>query len=371
MQQLDIGIIGGGIGGLTSAIALLAKGFVVTVIEKDPHWQVDGVGITQQSNVIRAMHQLGVLDDYLAAGFGFDAVEVFAPDGTLVARVPMPRLVEGRPASMGVTRPALHKVLGDRARGAGAEVRLGLRPVAFTQDEAGVTVDLSDGSKAQFDLLIGADGLNSWVRGAILPNAPPPQFTGQGVWRYNLPRAEGLDALQSYNGRRGVGLAPMTDALMYMFVTSPEPGNPRFPVTGLAALMRERIADAAPQIRALASLITDDAGVVYRPLETVNITGPWHLGRVVLLGDAAHATTPHLGQGAGMAIEDSLVLAEELAAQNNIATAFTAYHARRQPRCSYIVESSLAICRGQLGTGPLVDQSQKTAEMFKVVSQPL
>jgi 2-polyprenyl-6-methoxyphenol hydroxylase-like FAD-dependent oxidoreductase len=91
----------------------------------------------------------------------------------------------------------------------------------------------------------------------------------------------------------------------------------------------------------------------------------------VLLGDAAHATTPHLGQGAGMAIEDSLVLAEELAAQNNIATAFTAYHARRQPRCSYIVESSLAICRGQLGTGPLVDQSEKTAEMFKVVSQPL
>lgn len=371
MQQLNIGIIGGGIGGLTAAIALRAKGFAVTVIEKDPAWSVYGVGITQQSNVIRAMHQLGVLDDYLAAGFGFDAVEVFAPDGTLVARVPMPRLVEGRPASMGVTRPALHKVLGERTLAAGAEVRLGLHPVAISDDGAGVTVQLSDGSSARFDLLIGADGLNSWVRGAILPDAPLPEFTGQGVWRYNLPRAEGLDALQSFNGRRGVGLAPMTEQLMYMFVTSPEPGNPRFPVEGLAARMRERIADAAPQIRALAPLITDDAGVVYRPLETVNLTGPWHLGRVVLLGDAAHATTPHLGQGAGMAIEDSLVLAEELAAQADIAAAFAAYHARRQPRCSYIVENSLAICRGQLGTGPLVDQSQKTREMFEVVSQPL
>ena len=371
MNGLDIGIVGGGIGGLTAAIALRSRGFAVTVFEKDPHGSVEGVGITQQSNVIRAMHQLGILDDYLEAGYGYDAVEVFAPDGTMVARLPSPRLVEGRPANMGIGRPALSRVLATKARAAGADLRLGVAPQALEDDGDKVHVTLSDASSAAFDLLVGADGLYSWVRRTIMPEAPPPEFAGQGVWRYNLPRDPKLDALRTYNGRIGAGLAPMTDGLMYMFVTSPEPGNPRFDRTGLAARMRERIAGAAPVIRQLGEQITDDAGVVYRPLETVNITGNWYRGRVTLLGDAAHATTPHLGQGAGMAIEDSLVLAEELAGQETIAAALAAYHARRQPRCSYIVESSLAICRGQLGLGPPVDQSRAAREMLEMVSQPL
>ena len=94
------------------------------------------------------------------------------------------------------------------------------------------------------------------------------------------------------------------------------------------------------------------------------MTVPWHKGRVVLIGDAVHATTPHLGQGAGMAIEDSIVLAEEIARQDTPEAAFTAYHARRFERCQYIVESSLAICRSQLGTGPQVDQAAATKAMF-------
>lgn len=371
MDTLNIGIVGGGIGGLTAAIALRARGFAVTVFEKDPHGSVEGVGITQQSNVIRAMHQLGILDAYFDAGYGYDAVEVFAPNGTMVARIPSPRLVEGRPANMGVGRPALSRVLQQEARAGGADLRLGVWPEAIADDGEQVTITLSDGSSARFDLLVGADGLYSWVRGQIMPEAPPPAFAGQGVWRYNLPRDPSLDALRTYNGRIGAGLAPMTDELMYMFVTSPEPGNPRFERAGMAARMRERIAGAAPAVQELGEQITDDAGVVYRPLETVNITGNWYRGRVTLLGDAAHATTPHLGQGAGMAIEDSLVLAEELAANDSVAGALAGYTARRQPRCSYIVESSLAICRGQLGLGPPVDQSKAAREMLELVSQPL
>ncbi|MXO71908.1 FAD-dependent oxidoreductase [Alteraurantiacibacter buctensis] len=371
MDNLNIGIVGGGIGGLTAAIALRAHGFAVTVFEKDPHGSVDGVGITQQSNVIRAMHQLGILDAYLDAGYGYDAVEVFAPDGTMVARLPSPRLVEGRPANMGVGRPALARVLQQEARSAGAEIRLGVWPVDLADDGERVTVTLSDETTASFDLLVGADGLYSWVRGQIMPEAPSPEFAGQGVWRYNLPRDPTLDALRTYNGRIGAGLAPMTDEHMYMFVTSPEPGNPRFEQAGMAARMRERIAGAAPTVRELGEQITDDAGVVYRPLETVNITGDWYRRRVTLLGDAAHATTPHLGQGAGMAIEDSLVLADELATKASVAEALAGYTKRRQPRCSYIVESSLAICRGQLGLGPTVDQSRAAAEMIQLVSQPL
>ena len=99
--------------------------------------------------------------------------------------------------------------------------------------------------------------------------------------------------------------------------------------------------------------------------------GDWHNGRVVLLGDAVHATTPHLGQGAGMAIEDSLVLAEELTNHDTPAAAFKAYRDRRFERCRYIVEKSLAICYGQIGKGPLVDNGKATAEMFGIVSQPI
>ena len=118
-------------------------------------------------------------------------------------------------------------------------------------------------------------------------------------------------------------------------------------------------------------LVTDDAEVVYRPLETVLVEGPWHKGRVVLLGDAVHASTPHLGQGAGMAIEDAIVLAEELGRHDTPEAAFAAYRERRFERCRYIVEKSLAICLGQLGKGPPVDNARATAEMFEVIAEPI
>ena len=371
MHNLDILVIGGGIGGLTAAIALRRKGHRVTVIEKDPDWSVYGVGIIQQGNVIRAMDQLDLLEAYVAAGVPFDKVAVHMPDGTLVAEVPSPRLAEGYPANLGIGRPALHKVLGDSAIAAGAEVRLGVTAQDIRDAGDGVEVRFSDGSSGRFDIAIGADGVYSDTRQAIMPDAPEPEFTGQSVWRYNFPRPDDLDALHVYNGPTGIGLVPISRELMYMYVTTPEPGNPFYPRDGLAAAMRSKLANAAPQIREMAEQITDDDGVVYRPLEGMMLKGPWHSGRVVLLGDAVHATTPHLGQGAGMAVEDGIVLAEELERHDTPEAAFTAYRDRRFERCRYIVESSLAICHGQLGKGPPVDNARATAEMFERVAEPI
>ena len=371
MQNLSILIIGGGIGGLTAAISLRRDGHAVTVIEKDPNWAVYGVGIIQQGNVLRAMHQLGLLDDYMEASVGFDFVAIHAPDGTQVAKVPSPRLVEGYPANVGIGRPALHKVLGDRTIAAGAEVRLGVTATEIEDDGEGVTVRFSDGSEGRYDIVIGADGVYSDTRQKVLPEAEKPEFTGQAVWRYNLPRPADLDALHVYNGPTGVGLVPISDELMYMYVTTPEPGKPWYDKDGLAQVMCEKLANTSPQIRELAEHITDDDGVVYRPLEELLVSGPWSKGRVVLLGDAVHATTPHLGQGAGMAIEDSIVLAQELAKADTPEQAFAAYRERRFERCRYIVESSLAICHGQLGKGPPVDNHKATAEMFEVTAQPI
>jgi 2-polyprenyl-6-methoxyphenol hydroxylase-like FAD-dependent oxidoreductase len=371
MRRANVLVIGGGIGGLTSAIALRRRGFGVAVIEKDSAWSVYGVGIIQQGNALRAVDALGILDRYVDAGVGLDAVEVYAPDGTRLARVPSPRLLPDRPAMLGIGRPALHKVLGDAAIAAGAEVRLGMTADAIDDDGAAVRVRFSDGSRGSYDLAIGADGLYSQTRTLLFADAGSPRFTGQAVWRYNLPRPPGVDALHVYNGPTGVGLVPIASELMYIYATTPEPGNPRHPPNGLAALMRQRISECAPAIRELAEAISEDADVVYRPLESLLVEGAWHRGRVVLLGDAVHATTPHLGQGAGLAIEDSLVLAEELSRHNDIEEAFGAYRARRFERCAYIVRASLAICKGQLGEGPPVDNARATAEMFERVAHPI
>jgi 2-polyprenyl-6-methoxyphenol hydroxylase-like FAD-dependent oxidoreductase len=371
MDGLNILIVGGGIGGLTSAIALRGFGHAITVIERDPYWTVYGVGIIQQGNVLRAMKHLKLLDDYLTASVGFDFVAVHSPDGTMVAKIPSPRLVENCPANVGIGRPALQKVLADRALACGVVVRLGVIADRLTDDGSGVIAELSDGTSERFDLVVGADGIHSQTRAALFPKLEGPMFTGQAVWRYNMPRLPSMDALYVYNGPIGAGLVPISDALMYIYLTTPEPGNPRYPQEGLASAMRAKMASLPIALRSLDKYITEDAAVVYRPLESMIVREAWHKGRVVLLGDAVHATTPHLGQGAGMAIEDSIVLAEELSRAETPEQAFAAYHARRIGRCAYIVDRSLEICMGQLGKGPLIDNAKATAEMFRMIAEPI
>lgn len=371
MKDQSILIIGGGIAGLTSAIALGQRGFHVEIIEKDPDWSVYGVGIIQQANVIRAVAELSIIDDYVDAGFGFDHVEVYKPDGELAARIPSQALVPGYPAQLGIGRPALQKVLADRARAAGASIRLGVVVTQLDDDESGVSAAFSDGTTGRFDLVVGADGVFSQTRDMLFPDAPKPQFAGQSVWRYNFERPDDVDALCAFEGPIGMGLVPISKELMYMFVTTPEPGNPRYPRDGIAKSMRDKLAKAPPRIAKFAEQITDDDGVVYKPLEWIMLDGNWHKGRIVLIGDAAHATTPHLGQGAGMAIEDSVVLAEELERAERPYEAFAAFQERRGDRCRYIVESSVAICNGQIGAGPRVESAKATADMIRVTSQPI
>jgi 2-polyprenyl-6-methoxyphenol hydroxylase-like FAD-dependent oxidoreductase len=371
MNRGRVLVVGGGIGGLTATIALRQRGFDVDVVERDPKWSVYGVGIIQQPNVIRAMSDLCVLRAYTSVGFGFDFVSVFSWDGIQRAKIQSPRLVEDIPANMGITRTALHKVLGDQAIAAGGKVTLGETVADLKQTNAGVDVALTGGKTAIYDFVVGADGAHSSMRQLIFPDAPNPEFTGQAVWRYNLQRTADVEGIHAYNGPIGVGLVPLSTDLMYMFVTTPEPGNPRYPVEGIAARMRGKLKGAPPALAALAEKITDDAGVVYRPLEWLLMRGPWHSGRVVLLGDAVHTATPHLGQGAGLAIEDSLVLSDELSKANEPLQAFEAYRARRFERCKYIVETSVAICNGQLGKGPQLDPGRVTGEMLAITAQPI
>ena len=371
MQNLDILIIGAGIGGLTAAIVLGRSGHRVCVVEQDPVGGVYGVGIIQQSNVVRAMASLGLLQDYLHRGFGFDHVDVYSPGGQHLAAVPSHKLVTGQPANVGIARTALHEILKQHAAAAGASIRYGTTFTRLLDDDKGVEVNFTDNSSARFDIVIGADGVQSATRACLFPDAPSPQFTGQGVWRHNFRRPPELASLHAYAGPIGMGLVPLSNELMYLYVTTPEPGNPHYPTAGLAAVMRGKLKNAPPAIAALAAQINRDEEVVYRPLKWLLVNGDWHKGRVVLLGDAVHATTPHLGQGAGMAIEDAIVLGEELARASTPQQAFAAFRARRFERCRYIVENSRAIGDSQLGLLPPVDQAKATGDMFRVVAEPV
>ncbi|MDB9969557.1 FAD-dependent oxidoreductase [Porticoccaceae bacterium] len=364
-------IIGAGIGGLSAGIALRKKGYDVEIIEKDPEWTVYGVGIIQQNNVIRAMYELGVIDDYIDAGYGFDHVKIFAPNGMEVAKIPLPPLVEGYPANVGIARPALQRVLAESTKASGADIRLGLTAETINDGGDVVEVTFSDGSQGKYDLVIGADGIYSQTRQAIFPEAPGPEFTGQSVWRYNFDRPKDMEGLHVYNGRVGVGLVPMSQEQIYMYVTTPEPENPHFEKSTLVDEMKARLNMACPTLHHFADEITDNQSVVYRPLEWLMLEGDWHSGRIGLLGDAVHSTTPHLGQGAGLAIEDALVLADELTKASTPEEAFKNYRDRRFERCDYIVKSSLGICLGQLGKGPLIDNSQATADSIAVVAKPI
>ena len=336
-------IVGGGIGGLCAAIALRRKGIEVDLVELKSQWTVYGVGIIQQSNVVREMAKLGVLDGYLDAAYAFEDVAIYGPGGQQLARIPGQRLAGPEyPANVGISRLALHNVLCETTLQLGAQVRLGLS--VETLDERGDKVDVlfTDGSRGEYDLVVGADGLFSKVRGLIFGDTYTPRFTGQAVWRYNFPRAPQIDHLANYQSAEGnAGLVPLAGDLMYLFLTSHEPSNPWMDPATLAEQMRQRLQGFTGVIGELREQISDSSQVVYKPMEVVFVNEPWYRGRVLLIGDAAHATTPHLGQGAGMAIEDAIVLSEELTAGGDVEQQLQRFMARRFERCKYISESSI------------------------------
>ncbi|MDX9668154.1 FAD-dependent oxidoreductase [Pseudomonas sp. P5_152] len=336
-------IVGGGIGGLCAAIALRRKGIEVDLVELKSEWTVYGVGIIQQSNVVREMAKLGVLDGYLDAAYAFEDVAIYGPAGQQLARIPGQRLAgPAYPANVGISRLALHKVLSETALELGAKVRLGLSVESLNDNGDSVEVLFTDASSAAYDLVVGADGLFSKVRDLLLGDTYTPRFTGQSVWRYNFARDPQIDHLANYQSAEGnAGLVPLAGDLMYLFLTSHEPSNPRMDPATLAEQMRQRLQGFTGLIGQLREQITDSSQVVYKPMEVVFVDEPWYRGRVLLIGDAAHATTPHLGQGAGMAIEDAIVLSEELTRDGSVEQQLQRFMTRRFERCKYISESSV------------------------------
>ncbi len=340
-------VVGGGIGGLSTTIALRRAGFDVDLIEKNPAWDVYGVGIIQPGNALRALHQLGLAERAVAEGHQMLGDRTFLTDGvTVIADNDWPALVPGLPPGNGITRPRLHKILQDAVLESGADVRTGVTIATLEDTGDRVDVVFTDGDSRSYDLVVGADGLYSQTRELVFGPEYKAAYTGQVCWRYNLPRIEGLDKIWAVIGPSGAaGFVPLAPDLMYMLtIEKPPEGAPiRLPQEGIAEIYRERLAPYGGPVAEHRELVADDDAVIYRPVENVLLPAPWHRGRVVLIGDAAHATTPHCGQGAAQAIEDGIVLTDELERQESLGAALEAFMARRYDRCRMIVEGSEAI----------------------------
>jgi 2-polyprenyl-6-methoxyphenol hydroxylase-like FAD-dependent oxidoreductase len=338
-------IVGGGIGGMSAALALAQRGLQPQIVEVQSAWKVYGVGIIQPSNALRALDRIGLAQACLDSGAGFGGWHICTSDGTRLASVANRNVArDGFPPINGISRPALHGILSDAIRAARVPVRLGLTIDRLQERGDRIHVRFSDESSGEYDLVIGADGAHSKLRTLLYEEALQPRLTGAAVWRYNLPRPPTLEWGALYYGRRSkAGLVPMSPTTLYMLLVTPEPVSERMPRTGLAARMRERLVEYTGIIGELRELIIDDDAVVYRPMESMLAPPPWRRGRICLIGDAAHCTTPHLAQGAALAIEDAVVLADLLAGGSSLDDVFDEFMRRRWSRAQKVVSASLQL----------------------------
>jgi 2-polyprenyl-6-methoxyphenol hydroxylase-like FAD-dependent oxidoreductase len=366
-------IVGGGVGGMSAAIRLGRLGMQVDVVELS--WKAIGAGLTLNGATLRALETLGVLHAVLAQGYGSKGTSVMcAADGTVeVESIDSRPFGPKIPVIGGILRPVLHEILQAATLAAGATVRTELTVDRLDQSTPGqVVVTFSDGGQGTYDLVLGADGLFSKVRGLIMPDAAKPAFTGQGCWRAVVPRPPEVQTPYVFlNGERKAGFNPVTSDLMYLYLLVSAPGNPWIEPDTLNERLKLELAGFGGYIAAIRDGLNSRSLINYRPLESIMLPSPWYRGRVLLIGDAAHATTPHVGYGAGLAIEDGVVLGDILESSQDIDAALPAFMARRYERCRAVVEGSVDIGRMEQESAPPEDHKAAMTALMKVVQSPI
>lgn len=365
-------VVGGGVGGMAAAMRLRTHGVGVDLIDIDPNWGVYGTGITLSVLTLRALCDLGLAEEIMAKGNCYDSFILCSQSGDVLTKVTSPRLYSPDvPAEGGILRPVLHGIMKARVQAAGVNVRTGLSLIGLAQDDDGVDVQFSDGGQGRYDLVIGADGLFSKTRSMIFPDAPKPRFTGQACWRALFDIPQGWDCGHMFLGDKvKLGFSLCSPDKMYLYLLEHVPDNPWREKAALPGLLKALMAGFGGEAARLRETVNDQTEIIYRPLESILLTDRWSAGRVVLIGDAVHATTPHLGSGAGAAVEDAIVLCEELAAKSAISEALASFESRRIPRTSLVVNNSLRIGELEMTGAPKQQQASLMAESIAAIAAP-
>ncbi len=353
-MKARIGIVGAGSAGLGLALALVRRGFAPVVFEKRTERQVvdEGIFLTLAPNGLNALRGLGLAAEALRRGVETRAIVLHNEHGKPLGTVDYARHASqfGAP-SVTIRRGVLGEILLAAARSAGVPIHFEAAVSAVTNLDSGVAVTTGDGVTHSFDVLVGADGLRSTVRALVMPGLPAPSYNGllgSGgiVDAPDVPPTDGR-MLMTFGRRAFFGYIKDAGGPVYWFNSFPADEKQAQLIDRQAApgyfaalhrtdpaINRRIIAAAAAEV----SRIYPDFDVPSLPY--------WSRGRVMLIGDAAHAVTPHSGQGASMALEDALVLAACIDAEATPEGAFRRFEGLRRDR----VEAAVRL--GRQGGAP-------------------
>jgi len=344
--QLKALIIGGGMAGPVTAMALRQAGIDSTVYEAYDRG-ADGVGafLTLAVNGLSALHTLGLAD--LVRGKGFDTPSMVASmgDGRRLAEFSFGGALPDGTVNQTITRADLYGVLRDEAVRRGVPIEYGRRLVAAESTSDGVLARFADGSTARGDLLVGADGLHSVTRGIIDPNAPAPRYVpllNAGGYAKGVELAAEPGVMYMFFGRRCFfSYVVRPDGEVWWFANPPQPTE--LSARELAAITpeqwRAKLSDLFAEDGFPAQRVIDATGEIFSGWNTYDFpkVPTWHRDRMIIIGDAAHATSPASGQGASMALEDAVTLAKCLRDLPDVPAAFAGYERLRRARVERVV----------------------------------
>lgn len=335
-------IVGGGIGGLVLAIALRQRGIEAPVFEAAPELRAVGAGIWVPPNAMQVLARLGLAEAVAAEGARLERAELRDFRAGLLQSADVGESARrfGWP-TVAIHRGRLQRVLLDRLGANVVQVGRECREVVARGD--GAVVGFADGSEVEAGVVVGADGAWSRVREAVAPGARL-RYSGQSSYRavapFRLPDGFGGVGWEVWGPGRRFGFSAIAEGEVYWYATLDAPAGER---DASAAETRRRLdAMAAPFPAPVPALIaaTDAERMLRTDMYDLPAIPAWHRGPVVLLGDAAHATTPNLGQGGAQAMEDAWVLADRLATHARPEDALAAYQRIRERKARMVVDTS-------------------------------